>query len=79
MNNSKSTFSYYKEEIVFGTYDIMFPQTTNSTKTEITFDCDVNLSEYISYFVNYLMDIGHSKEDIIMEFQNEISSNLRQT
>jgi len=73
-------FLYKETDIVFGKYDIMFPQTEDNKNTVVEFDGDVELKDYFSQFVNWLTKIGFNEIEIIEQirrycnYQDEISS-----
>ena len=78
-------FVFETEEMVFGQYDLMYPQTTDKKTIRSSFDGDVKLKEYFSHYVNWLIEVGFSKEEIHQQmnrycnYQDEISSSVRKT
>ena len=77
-------FLYEHDEVVFGQYDIMYPQTTDTRKVQSSFDGDVELKEYFNNYVSWLVEVGFSKDEIhkqmmnYCEFKDEISTTVRQ-
>ena len=57
-------FVYEHEDIVFGQYDIMYPQTTDTRKVQSSFDGDIELKEYFNHYISWLVEVGFSKEEI---------------
>ena len=78
-------FVFETEEMVFGNYDIMYPQTTDKKTIRSSFDGDVKLKEYFSHYVHWLLEVGFSKEEIHQQmnryynFEDEILPPVRQT
>ena len=78
-------FVFETEEMVFGNYDIMYPQTTDKKTIRSSFDGDVKLKEYFSHYVHWLLEVGFSKEEIRQQmnrycnFEDEILPPVRQT
>ena len=76
-------FIFETEETVFGQYDIMYPQTTDTKKVRSSFDGDIELKEYFNHYVSLLVEVGFSKEKIhkqmmnYCEFKDEISTSVR--
>nr|BAR35623.1 hypothetical protein [uncultured Mediterranean phage uvMED] len=76
-------FVYEHDEVVFGQYDIMYPQTTDTRTVLSSFDGDVKLKEYFNHYVSWLVEVGFSKEEIhkqmmnYCEFKDEISTSVR--
>ena len=79
MNTRRIEFSCIDEDIVFGNYDIMYPQTSSVKKVSQSFDGDVSLDKYFNSYVRWLIEIGFSKEQIAQQmnrycdFQDEFS------
>jgi len=57
-------FIYEDEELVFGNYDIMHPQTTNNKTVKSSFDGDKPLKEYFNQYIQWLIGIGFTKKEI---------------
>ena len=83
--NNYAKYEYLKEDIEFGNYDIMFPQTPVSKKVSIDFDADANLSIYFNQFIRFLLDVGFTNSEItehlksICNYECEISTGVRST
>tara|TARA_E500000178_G_scaffold269985_1_gene267894 strand:- start:503 stop:748 length:246 start_codon:yes stop_codon:yes gene_type:complete len=79
----KVKFTYVKDDVVFGQYDIMFPQTNDVKECSHSFDGDIELKEYINHFAHWLTKIGFSKDEIRSQishycnFEDEISFEVR--
>jgi len=75
----KVEFSFVKDDIVYGQYDIMFPQTNDVKEYSYSFDGDVELKEYFDHFAQWLIQVGFTKQDIRQQisrycnFDDEIS------
>lgn len=61
----KVKFSYQETDIVFGNYDIMFPQTEHTKTHMVEFDGDAELRDYFSQFMKLLIDIGFNQTEIL--------------
>ena len=78
-------FVYEHEDVVFGQYDIMYPQTTDTRKVQSSFDGDIELKEYFNHYISWLVEVGFSKDEIhkqmmnYCEFKDEILTTVRQT
>jgi len=78
-------FVFETEELVFGNYDIMYPQTTDKKTIRSSFDGDAKLKTYFGHYIQWLLEVGFSKEEIHQQmnrycnFQDEISAPIRQT
>lgn len=57
-------YEYVKEEIGWGNYDIMFPQTPLKKEVSIKFETDAKLSLYFDEFIQFLLDVGFTNEEI---------------
>ena len=72
-------FLYKETDIVFGKYDIMFPQTDNTKTCKVEFDGDAEIRDYFSQFTKFLVKTGFTKEEVFEQilrycnYQDEIS------
>ena len=77
-------FVYETEEMVFGNYDIMYPQTTDKKTIRSSFNGDSKLKTYFNHYIQWLLEVGFSKDEIhdqmnrYCNFQDEISFEVRQ-
>ena len=66
-------FVFEDENIVFGNYDLMYPQTEEKKTIRSSFDGDSSLNQYFDEYIKWLVSIGFTKEEItqqIMTFCN---------
>ena len=66
-------FVFEHDEVVFGKYDLMYPQTTDTRTILSSFDGECSLNQYFDEYIKWLVSIGFTKEEItqqIMTFCN---------
>lgn len=75
---------FEEESMVFGNYDIMYPQTTDKKTIRSSFDGDLSLKKYFDHYIQWLLEVGFSKEEINEQFNrycnhsDEVSLEVRQ-
>ena len=79
----KAEFIFEEEEMVFGNYDIMYPQTTNKKTIRSSFDGGEPLKKYFDHYIQWLISVGFTKDEIneqmsrYCHYQDEISFEVR--
>ena len=75
-------FVYEDEKIIFGNYDLMYPQTTDNKTIRSSFNGDSTLKQYFNEYVSWLISIGFTKKEITEQmnrfcnYTDEISTSL---
>ena len=83
MNMRKAEFIFEEEDMVFGSYDIMYPQTTNKKTIRSSFDGGESLKKYFDHYIQWLISVGFTKDEINQQmyrychFQDEVSFEVR--
>ena len=55
---------FEQTEMVFGQYDIMYPQCEDKKTIRSSFDGDSSLREYFNHYYHWLLEVGFTKEEI---------------
>jgi len=63
-------FFYEEENVVFGSYDIMLPQTTDIKRVQSSSDGESKLGDYFSKYISWLIEVGFTKEDILKQIKS---------
>ena len=79
----KAEFIFEEEDMVFGNYDIMYPQTTNKKIIRSSFDGGSSLKKYFDHYIQWLISVGFTKDEIQQQmsrychYQDEVSFEVR--
>lgn len=82
MNMRKAEFIFEEEDMVFGNYDIMYPQTTNKKTIRSSFNGGEPLKKYFDHYIQWLISVGFTKDEIQQQmsrychYQDEISTSV---
>ena len=75
----RAEFIFEEEEMAFGSFDLMYPQTIDKRTIRSSFEGGSDLKTYFNHYVKWLLEIGFTKEEIndqivrYCNYQDEIS------